>query len=113
MWAPTFNDTVFYPSKATESDSTLMDATLVQAESTGDAVFCKRRVLRQTISPAAAIMNLLDFWPNLVEMLADAVSTETDYIRDGSSSFTTMSAGTHGMPHKSQSAELLVNGESG
>ena len=100
----TLDDAVFYPAKAAESDSTFVDPTLVQAERTGDTVFCTRRVLWQAISPAAAIMNLLDFWPDLVEVRPDAVSTETNYIGDGSRSLAAMSAGTHGMPRRAQSA---------
>jgi hypothetical protein len=91
----TLDDAVFYPAKAAESYSTFMDPTSVQAERTGDTVFCTRRVLWQSISPAAAIMNLLDFWPDLVEVRPDTVSTETNYIGDGSRSLAAMSAGTH------------------
>jgi hypothetical protein len=95
--ATTSNDTVFYPAKAAESNATFMDTTLVKAKRTGDTALGPRRILRQTISPAAAIMNPLDFWPNLFKILADAIGTKANYIGDGSRSFTAVSASTHGV----------------
>ncbi len=96
MGATTSNDTFFYSAKAAESNSTLMDATLVKAKRTGDTTFGSRRIFWQAISPAAAIMNLLDFWPNLFKILADAIGTKANYIGDGSPSLTAVSASTHG-----------------
>ena len=85
MGATTFDDAVFHPAQAAKSHSTFMDTTLMKAKWTGDSAFCPRRVLWQAISSAAAIVNSLDLWPNLFEILPDAAGTEADYIRDGSS----------------------------
>ena len=85
MGATTFDDAIFHPAETAKSHSTFMDTTLMKAKRTGDTAFYPRRVLWQAISSAAAIMNPLDLWPNLFEMLPDTAGTEADYIRDGSS----------------------------
>ncbi|NIT41927.1 MAG: hypothetical protein GTN46_10700 [Gammaproteobacteria bacterium] len=50
------------------------------AERALDAICCPGRIQRQSIFRAAAIVNFLDFWPDVLEMDPDAIGTETDYI---------------------------------
>ena len=104
MGTTPFDGTVFHPAKPTKSHFTFMDATLVKAKRTGDSVFRPRRVLWQTVSPAASIVNPLDFWPDLRKISPDAIGTEADCIGDGSSALAAIATGTHGMPRKAHRA---------
>jgi len=93
---------VFHSTEATEAHAMFRYPASVEAERTGDPALGPGRVLWEAMSPAGAIVNPLDFRPNLVEIFPDAVGTEAHYIRDGSSTLAARAAGTHGPSFKSR-----------
>jgi len=96
---------VFHSTEATEAHAMFRYPASVEAELTGDPVLGPGRVLWEAMSPASAIVNPLDFRPNLVEILPDAVGTKAHYIRDGSSTLAARAAGTHGPSFKSRTTQ--------
>ena len=65
----------------------------MKAELAGDSGVGSGRVGGKTIGLPAAVVNLLDFRPDFLEMVPDAVTTEADYIRDGWTTFAAVVAG--------------------
>lgn len=65
----------------------------MQAERTIHTALCSGRVRRKTIGLPAAIVNLFDLWPDLLEMAPDTITTEADYIGDGGTTFAAVAAG--------------------
>jgi hypothetical protein len=78
MGSPAGNSAVLYSSKSTKAHAVLRNFTVMDTQATGHTVNCIRGILRKVIGPAAAIMNGLNFRPDIVEIRPDATSAKTD-----------------------------------
>ncbi len=78
MGSPAGNSAVLYSSKSTKADAVFRNFTVMDTQATGHTVYCIRGILWKVIGPAAAIMNGLNFRPDIVEMRPDATGAKTD-----------------------------------
>lgn len=66
----------------------------MQAELARDSRLSSGWICRKIIGLPAAIVNLLDLWPDFLEMVPDTVTTDGNYIGDGGTTFAAVVAGT-------------------
>jgi len=82
-----------HPAETAKAHTGFRDSAKVKAERTIHTALCSGRVRRQTIWSPAAIVNLLDLWPDFLEMAPDTVTTEANYTGNGGTTLAAVSAG--------------------
>jgi hypothetical protein len=77
---PSFEFIVFDTAKPAKTPSTFRNPAFMDTQRACNAVLGTRGIQWETVSLPAMIVNPLDLWPDIIEMISDTIRTKTDHL---------------------------------